>query len=159
MDKLVIEYNSSHNKKIARALEKAAVAVLEQYHVDKVYMGHYTQYTPGKCLFTYVGEACGPRHPETEGMGYKEIVNALYMHLIHKPGFDLCGPKSHEAMREIGKFMEEYPALDRCDLDMLAAEGFAENAENGFYHGFQCAAALLTGAVQSIDTARASGDV
>lgn len=91
MDKLVIEYNSFHNKKIARALEKAVVAVLEQYHVDKVYMGHYMQYVPGKRLFAYVGEA--------DRINYDEIVDMLYNKLIERPDVDMCGPESREVLR------------------------------------------------------------
>lgn len=76
-------------------------------------------------------------------MGYEEIVNALYMHLIETPGFDMCGPVSREAMHEFEAVLEEHPDLEPIE-DLMTA-GFEENATNGFRHGFQCAAALLLG--------------
>ncbi|WP_347281563.1 hypothetical protein [uncultured Alistipes sp.] len=118
MDKLVIEYNSFQNKKIARALEKAVVAVLEQYHVDKVYMGHYMQYVPGKRLFAYVGEA--------DRINYDEIVDMLYNKLTERPDVDMCGPESAEALRQIGNLLDQQTYMD---MEYRITAGFEENAE------------------------------
>lgn len=80
-------------------------------------------------------------------MDYKEIINIIYIHLIDKPWFDLCGPDSQKAMEKL-EILEQQANLDRhscSDMEMLVNAGFAENAENGFYYGFQSAVALLTG--------------
>lgn len=134
MDKLVIEYNSFQNKKIARALEKAVVAVLEQYHVDKVYMGHYMQYVPGKRLFAYVGEA--------DRINYDEIVDMLYNKLTERPDVDMCGPESAEALRQIGNLLDQQTYMD---MEYRIAAGFEENARNGFRYGVECLGGLMTG--------------
>ncbi len=134
MDKLVIEYDSFHNKKIARELEKAVVAVLEQYHVDKVYMGHYMQYVPGKRLFAYVGEA--------DRINYDEIVDMLYNKLIERPDVDMCGPESAEALRQIGNLLDPQTYMD---MEYRITAGFAENARNGFRYGVECLGELMTG--------------
>ena len=91
MDKIVIEYDSLNNRRIARDLEKAAVAVLERYHADKVIIGQYTQYIPGKSLFTYVG---GDDRADRDG-----ILDTLYSHLADRPDIDMCGPESREALQ------------------------------------------------------------
>lgn len=134
MDKIVIEYNALNNKKIARALEKAAIAVLEQYHVDKVYMGHYTQYLPGKRLFAYVGEA--------DKVNYDEILDMIYNQLTERPDVDMCGPESREALRQVGNVLDPQTYLD---IEDRITAGFAENARNGFRYGFECLGELMTG--------------
>lgn len=134
MDKMVIEYNSFNNKKIARELEKAAVAVLEKYHVDKVYMGHYTQYVPGKRLFAYVGEA--------ERINYDVLLDTLYDQLIDRPDIDMCGSRSREALRVMENILGQQTYID---LEELVTAGFAENARNGFRYGFECLGELMTG--------------
>lgn len=81
-------------------------------------------------------------------MDYEEIMNAIYMQLIIKPGVDMCGPKSDKAILALNTLLEQQmPAEQQNDMDIegLVSDGFAENAENGFYHGFQCAVTLLTG--------------
>lgn len=134
MDKLVIEYDSFHNTKIARALEKAVVAVLEQYHIDKVYMGHYTQYVPGKRLFAYVGEA--------DRINYDDILDMLYDRLTERPDVDMCGPESAEALRQIGNLLDPQTYMD---IEDRITAGFAENARNGFRYGVECLGELMTG--------------
>lgn len=134
MDKIIIEYNSLNNKKIARALEKAVVAVLEQFHVDKVYMGHYTQYVPGKRLFAYVGEA--------EKMNYDEILDSIYNSLIARPDIDMCGSESLEALRQIEKVLDPQTYLE---IEDRITAGFAENARNGFRYGFESLGELMMG--------------
>lgn len=82
-------------------------------------------------------------------MEYEEIVNAIYMYLIGTLNFEMCGPVSDKALHEIETILEENTNLDQSvcsDIESLITDGFAENAENGFYQGFQCAAALLMGA-------------
>lgn len=134
MDKLVVEYNSFNNKKIARALEKAVVAVLEQYHVDKVYMGHYTQYVPGKRLFAYVGEA--------DRIDHDDLLDTLYNQLTERPDVDMCGPESREALRQIENLLETQAYMD---IEDRITAGFAENARNGFRYGVTCLGELMTG--------------
>lgn len=134
MDKIVIEYNSFHNKKIAKALEKAAMDVLEQYHVDKVFIGQYTQYVPAKRLFAYVGEA--------DKINYDEILDMLYNHLAERPDVDMCGPKSREALQQIGAILA--PQIYTGIEDSITA-GFAENARNGFRYGAACMGELMRG--------------
>ena len=134
MDKLVVEYNSFNNKKIARALEKAVVAVLEQYHVDKVFMGHYTQYVPGKRLFAYVGEA--------DRIDYDDLLDTLYNQLTERPDVDMCGPESAEALRQIGNLLDPQTYMD---MEYRITAGFEENARNGFRYGVTCLGQLMTG--------------
>lgn len=119
MDKLVIEYNSFQNKKIARALEKAVVAVLEQYH---------------KRLFAYVGEA--------DRINYDEIVDMLYNKLTERPDVDMCGPESAEALRQIGNLLDQQTYMD---MEYRITAGFEENARNGFRYGVECLGGLMTG--------------
>lgn len=132
MDKIVIEYDSLNNRKIARDLEKAAVAVLERHHVDKVIIGQYTQYIPGKSLFTYVG---GDDRADRDG-----ILDTLYSHLTGRPDIDMCGPESREVLQELAGVLDPQTYLA---IEEKITAGFAENARNGFRHGFQCFGSLL----------------
>ena len=132
MDKRVIEYDSLNDKRIARELEKAAVAVLERHHVDKVIIGQYTQYIPGKNLFTYVG---GDDRADRDG-----ILDTLYSHLTTMPDIDMCGPESREVLQELAGVLDPQTYLA---IEEKITAGFAENARNGFRHGFQCFGSLL----------------
>ena len=134
MDKIIIEYNSLDNKKIARELEKAAMAVLEQYHVDKVIIGRYTQYVPSKNLFAYVGEA--------DKVNYDQILDSIYNSLIARPDIDMCGSESREALRQVEKVLDPQTYLD---IEDRITVGFAENARNGFRYGFGCMGELMMG--------------
>ena len=134
MDKIVIEYDSLNNRKIARDLEKAAVAVLERHHVDKVIIGQYTQYIPGKSLFTYVG---ADDSADRDG-----ILDTLYSHLTGRPDIDMCGPESREALQELKDVLDPQVYLA---IEEKITAGFAENARNGFRHGFECMGKLMTG--------------
>lgn len=134
MDKIIIEYNSLDNKKIARELEKAAMAVLEQYHVDKVIIGQYTQCVPSKNLFAYVGEA--------DKVNYDQILDSIYNSLIARPDIDMCGSESREALRQIEKVLDPQAYLE---IEDRIAAGFAENARNGFRYGFECMGELMMG--------------
>lgn len=69
-------------------------------------------------------------------MGYEEIINAIYMQLISRPGFDMCGPQSDKAILELNKILEQQELSaqqNHIDIEGLISDGFAENAENGFY--------------------------
>lgn len=80
-------------------------------------------------------------------MGYDEIVNAIYDHLIDKPGFDMCGPESAEALQQL-ESIEQQAGLENescIDIEASVTAGFEENARNGFMHGFQSALALVMG--------------
>lgn len=132
MDKIVIEYDSLNNRRIARDLEKAAVAVLERHHADKVIIGQYTQYIPGKSLFTYVG---GDDKADRDG-----ILDTLYSHLTDRPDIDMCGPESREALQELEGVLDPQVYMR---IEEKISAGFEENARNGFRHGFQCCGSLL----------------
>ncbi len=134
MDKKIIEYNSLDNKKIARELEKAAMAVLEQHHVDKVIIGQYTQYVPSTNLFAYVGEA--------DKVNYDQILDSIYNNLIERPDIDMCGSESREALQQIEKVLDPQTYLD---IEDRITAGFEENARNGFRYGFECMGELMMG--------------
>lgn len=86
-------------------------------------------------------------------MEYDKIVSALYMYTIDSLGIEMCGPGSQKALKEVSAVLEEKTDLDfeSCaDIEGLITDGFAENAENGFYQGFRCAVALFLGKQQSV---------
>lgn len=134
MDKLVIKYNSFHNKKVSLALEKAAMDVLEQYHVDKVIIGQYTQYVPEKCLFAHIGEA--------DKVDHDEILDMLYNQMIERPDVNMCGSASMEVLQQIEKILDPQTYME---IEGRISAALAENARNGFSYGFQCASELLPG--------------
>lgn len=86
-------------------------------------------------------------------MDYDKIINTLYTYTVGDLGVEMCGPYSAKALQEVAAVLERQTDLDfkSCaDIEGLITDGFAENAENGFYQGFQCAAALFLGKQQNI---------
>lgn len=75
-------------------------------------------------------------------MKYEEMLDSIYYRLIDRPEVDMCGTESREALLELEKILDPHTYREMSDLFCM---GFAENARNGFYYGFQCAAALMTG--------------
>ncbi len=75
-------------------------------------------------------------------MKYEEMLDSIYYHLIDRPEVDMCGAESRKAMLELEKISDQHTYINMSDL---FCAGFAENARNGFYYGFQCAITLLTG--------------
>ena len=89
-------------------------------------------------------------------MEYEKIINALYIYTISDLGVKMCGPYSAKALQKVSAILERQTDLDfkSCaDIEGFITDGFAENAENGFYQGFQCAAALFLGKQQNITAA------
>ena len=83
-------------------------------------------------------------------MEYEKIINALYIYTISDLGVEMCGPYSAKALQKVSAILER-----QTDLDFKSCadiEGFITD-ENGFYQGFQCAAALFLGKQQNITAA------
>lgn len=139
MNKVIIEYQTTNGKNLSKELAAAILAVLQEKAIY-VSIDQTDNETAKRNLFSYGKQTV--MHKTDNKLNYQDMIDSLYNSLLDQPFFAICEENNQRAFESLKRFADEDTYME---LEDLMSAGFAANTREGFRHGFQCAAALLTG--------------
>lgn len=139
MNKVIVEYQTTNEKNLSRELAAAILAVLQEKAIC-VSIDQTDNETAKRSFFSY-GKQTVMQKTDNK-LDDQDMIDSLYNSLLDQHYFDICEEKNQRAFESLKRFVDENTYMD---LEDLMSAGFSANTREGFRHGFQCAATLLTG--------------
>lgn len=145
MNRIVIEYQATNEKKLSKEVIASILEVLQERAIC-VSIDQTDNETDRRYLFSYGKQAV--IHRIDSMLDHQDMIESLYNSLLDQRNFAICEANNQRAFKSLKQFVDEETYME---LEDLMSAGFAANAREGFRHGFQCAALLLTGKNAFID--------